>query len=99
MYAGLITAPFVRWYEEPTLVRTYGQQYETYRDRRGVWSLCRRSSSMARAWFSVRVCLRRGIFRARVASSRSWSAERFTTAGAVGRHSAGNSSLLPGCVV
>lgn len=30
----IVTASFVRWYEEPTLVRTYGEQYERY--RRGV---------------------------------------------------------------
>ena len=29
--AWVITAAFVRWYEEPTLTRTYGEQYLTYR--------------------------------------------------------------------
>ncbi|KUH83890.1 MULTISPECIES: isoprenylcysteine carboxylmethyltransferase family protein [unclassified Mycobacterium] len=35
--AWAVTASFVRWYEEPTLVRTYGQQYETYRDNVSAW--------------------------------------------------------------
>jgi protein-S-isoprenylcysteine O-methyltransferase Ste14 len=26
-----VVAAFVRWYEEPTLARTYGEQYEAYR--------------------------------------------------------------------
>ena len=31
MIGWIVTASFVRWYEEPTLVRTYGEQYEEYR--------------------------------------------------------------------
>jgi protein-S-isoprenylcysteine O-methyltransferase Ste14 len=30
-------ASFVRWYEEPTLVRTYGEQYEHYRRNVRAW--------------------------------------------------------------
>ncbi|WP_102142623.1 methyltransferase family protein [Mycobacterium hubeiense] len=40
LYAAIgwiITASFVRWYEEPTLVRTYGEQYEEYRRNVGAW--------------------------------------------------------------
>jgi protein-S-isoprenylcysteine O-methyltransferase Ste14 len=33
----VITASFVRWYEEPTLVRTYGEEYETYRRNVHAW--------------------------------------------------------------
>ncbi|MGV0791100.1 methyltransferase family protein [Mycolicibacterium sp. XJ1819] len=33
----VVTASFVRWYEEPTLVRTYGQQYEEYRRNVRAW--------------------------------------------------------------
>ncbi|WP_094294204.1 methyltransferase family protein [Mycobacterium neumannii] len=35
--AWVVTASFVRWYEEPTLVRTYGSQYETYRANVRAW--------------------------------------------------------------
>lgn len=35
--AWAVTASFVRWYEEPTLVRTYGQQYEAYRGNVPAW--------------------------------------------------------------
>jgi protein-S-isoprenylcysteine O-methyltransferase Ste14 len=31
LFAWLATFTFVRLYEEPTLVRTYGEQYEDYR--------------------------------------------------------------------
>lgn len=40
LYAGVgwaVTASFVRWYEEPTLVRTYGEQYERYRRNVAAW--------------------------------------------------------------
>ena len=33
----IATASFVRWYEEPTLVRTYGEQYEEYRRNVSAW--------------------------------------------------------------
>ena len=33
----VITASFVRWYEEPTLVRTYGSEYEIYRRNVPAW--------------------------------------------------------------
>ena len=32
------TASFVRWYEEPTLVSTYGEQYEAYRRSVPAWT-------------------------------------------------------------
>ena len=32
-----ITASFVRWYEEPTLVREYGSEYEDYRRNVRAW--------------------------------------------------------------
>ncbi|OBG16932.1 isoprenylcysteine carboxyl methyltransferase [Mycolicibacterium celeriflavum] len=35
--AWAVTASFVRWYEEPTLVRTYGQHYEAYRGNVPAW--------------------------------------------------------------
>jgi protein-S-isoprenylcysteine O-methyltransferase Ste14 len=35
--AWIITASFVRWYEEPTLARTYGNEYEAYRRRVPAW--------------------------------------------------------------
>ncbi|MGV0717243.1 isoprenylcysteine carboxylmethyltransferase family protein [Mycolicibacterium sp. XJ662] len=41
LYAALgwvATASFVRWYEEPTLVRTYGEQYEEYRRNVPAWT-------------------------------------------------------------
>jgi protein-S-isoprenylcysteine O-methyltransferase Ste14 len=34
----IITATFVRWYEEPTLVSTYGDQYEEYRRNVPAWT-------------------------------------------------------------
>lgn len=40
VYAAIgwaITAAFVRFYEEPTLVRTYGQEYQTYRENVRAW--------------------------------------------------------------
>ena len=40
VYAAIgwaITATFVHFYEEPTLVRTYGEQYETYRENVRAW--------------------------------------------------------------
>src|SRR5918996_1923083 len=40
LYAAIVwmmTASFVRWYEEPTLVRQYGDQYETYRRNVRAW--------------------------------------------------------------
>ena len=33
----IITASFVRWYEEPTLARTYGSEYEVYRRNVPAW--------------------------------------------------------------
>jgi protein-S-isoprenylcysteine O-methyltransferase Ste14 len=33
----IVTASFVHWYEEPTLVRTYGEQYEEYRRNVPAW--------------------------------------------------------------
>ena len=33
----VITASFVRWYEEPTLVSEYGSEYETYRHNVYAW--------------------------------------------------------------
>jgi len=33
----VITAAFVRWYEEPTLVRQYGPEYEAYRRAVRAW--------------------------------------------------------------
>jgi protein-S-isoprenylcysteine O-methyltransferase Ste14 len=32
-----VTAAFVRWYEQPTLARTYGPQYEAYRHNVPAW--------------------------------------------------------------
>jgi protein-S-isoprenylcysteine O-methyltransferase Ste14 len=34
----VVTASFVRWYEEPTLVRTYGEQYNEYRRNVPAWT-------------------------------------------------------------
>ena len=34
----IVTALFVRWYEEPTLVQTYGEQYDEYRRNVPAWS-------------------------------------------------------------
>jgi protein-S-isoprenylcysteine O-methyltransferase Ste14 len=34
----IATASFVHWYEEPTLVRTYGEQYEEYRRNVPPWT-------------------------------------------------------------
>ncbi|HEV7855311.1 MAG TPA: isoprenylcysteine carboxylmethyltransferase family protein [Mycobacterium sp.] len=34
----IVTASFVRWYEEPTLLRTYGEQYEEYRRNVPAWT-------------------------------------------------------------
>jgi protein-S-isoprenylcysteine O-methyltransferase Ste14 len=39
-YAGVflaVTAAFVRWYEEPTLLRRYGESYAIYRDAVPGW--------------------------------------------------------------
>ncbi|GAC1399781.1 MAG: isoprenylcysteine carboxylmethyltransferase family protein [Mycobacterium sp.] len=36
--AWVVSASFVRWYEEPTLVRTYGEQYEEYRRNVLAWT-------------------------------------------------------------
>jgi protein-S-isoprenylcysteine O-methyltransferase Ste14 len=33
----IITASFVRWYEEPTLLRQYGDEYEAYRRNVHAW--------------------------------------------------------------
>src|SRR5207248_1952547 len=41
LYAAIFwiaTASFVRWYEEPTLVQTYGEQYEEYRRNVPAWT-------------------------------------------------------------
>jgi protein-S-isoprenylcysteine O-methyltransferase Ste14 len=41
LYAAIgwiVTASFVHWYEEPTLVRTYGEQYEEYRRNVPAWA-------------------------------------------------------------
>jgi protein-S-isoprenylcysteine O-methyltransferase Ste14 len=35
--AWAATASFVRWYEEPTLLDTYGEEYEDYRRRVRAW--------------------------------------------------------------
>jgi protein-S-isoprenylcysteine O-methyltransferase Ste14 len=40
LYAAVvwvITASFVHWYEEPTLSRRYGTEYQTYRDNVPAW--------------------------------------------------------------
>ena len=40
LYAAIgwiITASFVHWYEEPTLFRQYGTEYETYRQNVPAW--------------------------------------------------------------
>lgn len=40
LYAAIgwiITASFVHWYEEPTLLRQYGSEYETYRQDVPAW--------------------------------------------------------------
>ena len=34
----IVTASFVHWYEEPTLVRRYGKQYEEYRRNVPAWT-------------------------------------------------------------
>lgn len=34
----IATASFVRWYEEPTLASTYGEQYEEYRRNVPAWT-------------------------------------------------------------
>ena len=34
----IVTASFVHWYEEPTLVREYGEQYEVYRRNVPAWA-------------------------------------------------------------
>ena len=41
LYAAIIwviSASFVHWYEEPTLVRTYGEQFEEYRRNVPAWT-------------------------------------------------------------
>ncbi|KHL15221.1 protein-S-isoprenylcysteine O-methyltransferase Ste14 [Mumia flava] len=48
-YAGLfwaVTASFVRWYEEPTLLRTYGEAYRRYREAVPAWWPRRRRRSV-----------------------------------------------------
>ena len=35
--AWVVTAAFVRWYEEPTLLRQFGAEYETYRRAVPAW--------------------------------------------------------------
>lgn len=35
--AWVVTASFVRWYEEPTLTRQFGAEYETYRSAVPAW--------------------------------------------------------------
>jgi protein-S-isoprenylcysteine O-methyltransferase Ste14 len=35
--AWAVPAAFVRWYEEPTLARTYGAEYEQYRRAVPAW--------------------------------------------------------------
>jgi protein-S-isoprenylcysteine O-methyltransferase Ste14 len=35
--AWVVTASFVRWYEEPTLLRQFGAEYETYRRAVPAW--------------------------------------------------------------
>lgn len=48
--AGLLmTASFVHWYEEPTLVRQYGEQYEEYRRNVPAWIPRRRPWTSAAA--------------------------------------------------
>ncbi len=37
LLAWALTASFVRWYEEPTLVRTFGVEYEAYRSAVPAW--------------------------------------------------------------
>ena len=39
---GLVVAAFVRWYEEPTLRRRYGDEYEAYRRAVPAWTPRRR---------------------------------------------------------
>ncbi len=34
---GVVVAAFVRWYEEPTLLRRFGRQYEEYRREVPAW--------------------------------------------------------------
>jgi protein-S-isoprenylcysteine O-methyltransferase Ste14 len=34
----IATASFVHWYEEPTLVKTYGEHYEEYRRNVPAWT-------------------------------------------------------------
>ena len=34
----IATASFVHWYEEPTLARTFGEQYEEYRRNVPAWT-------------------------------------------------------------
>src|SRR3954470_19105268 len=38
LIAWITTASFVHWYEEPTLVRTYGEQYNEYRRNVPAWT-------------------------------------------------------------
>jgi protein-S-isoprenylcysteine O-methyltransferase Ste14 len=43
LYAALgwiVTASFVRWYEEPTLVRQFGDEYQEYRRNVPAWLPC-----------------------------------------------------------
>ncbi|GLP76646.1 hypothetical protein TUM20983_37560 [Mycobacterium antarcticum] len=36
-FGWLVTASFVHWYEEPTLSRQFGSEYETYRHNVPAW--------------------------------------------------------------
>ena len=38
VFFWIATASFVHWYEEPTLVTTYGEQYEAYRRNVPAWT-------------------------------------------------------------
>jgi protein-S-isoprenylcysteine O-methyltransferase Ste14 len=44
-----VTAAFVRWYEEPTLSRQFGKDYEEYRRRVPGWWPARRHASRMRS--------------------------------------------------
>lgn len=42
LFGWIVTASFVRWYEEPTLARQYGDEYEEYRRNVPAWRPRRR---------------------------------------------------------